>query len=165
MMDFQLDRRGFDSAPGHQCYDIPRFSTTLYDAAPAQERNAVRQLISFSTLRWRSLVTWRGLHSQNEQYGTTASAQSGRSCSSIPALPFTTVLGIQQRCLQHGWLWKGRRRPFPTLAASSFSATILMMRISWASRARLGTMPAAGTAAALLSKNRQVVPLIGSRAS
>jgi hypothetical protein len=64
---FAVSVVAYDSLPGHQCYDIPRFSTTLYDAAPAQERNAVRQLISFSTLRWRSLVTWRGLHSQNER--------------------------------------------------------------------------------------------------
>jgi hypothetical protein len=51
----------YDSLPGHQSYDIPRFSTTLYDAAPIRERNVVRQLIDRSTLHWRSLVTWRGL--------------------------------------------------------------------------------------------------------
>jgi hypothetical protein len=51
----------YDSLPGHQSYDIPRFSTTLYDAAPIRERNVVRQLIDCSTLHWRSLVTWRGL--------------------------------------------------------------------------------------------------------
>jgi hypothetical protein len=39
------------------------------------------------------------------------------------------------------------------------------LRLSSASRARRGTMLAAGTAAGLLSKNRRVVPLIGSRAS
>src|SRR6267142_6918961 len=46
----------YDSLPGHQSYDIPRFSTTLYDAAPIRERNVVRQLIDRSTLHWRSLV-------------------------------------------------------------------------------------------------------------
>jgi len=56
-----------DSAPGHQSYDIPRCSTTLYDAAPVRERNVVRQLTDRSTLHWRSLVTWRGLISQNER--------------------------------------------------------------------------------------------------
>src|SRR5260221_11097108 len=51
----------YDSLPGHHCYDIPRFSTTLHDAAPVRERNVVRQLIDRSTLHGRSLVTWRGL--------------------------------------------------------------------------------------------------------
>jgi hypothetical protein len=60
----------YDSLPGHQSYDIPRCSTTFYDAAPVRERNVVRQLTDRSTLHWRSLVTWRGLISQNERYGT-----------------------------------------------------------------------------------------------
>jgi hypothetical protein len=39
----------------------------MYDAAPVRERNVVRQPIDRSTLHWRSLVTWRGLISQNER--------------------------------------------------------------------------------------------------
>jgi hypothetical protein len=62
----------YDSLPGHQRYDLTRFSTTLYDAAPVRERNAVRQLIDYSTLHWRSLVTWRGLIRKMGVYGTTA---------------------------------------------------------------------------------------------
>jgi len=57
----------YDSLPRHQSYDFLRCSTTLYDAGPVRERNVARQLIDRSTLRWRSLVTWRGLHSQNER--------------------------------------------------------------------------------------------------
>jgi hypothetical protein len=61
----------YDSLPGHQCYDIPRFSTTLYDATPVRERDVVRQLIDRSTLHWRSLVTWRGLIRRMSGYGMT----------------------------------------------------------------------------------------------
>src|SRR5438552_18942497 len=53
-------------------YDILRFSTTLYDAAPVRQRNVARQLIDRSTLHWRSLVTWRGLIRRMGGYGTTA---------------------------------------------------------------------------------------------
>src|SRR3977135_810840 len=61
----------YDSLPGHQCYDIPRFSTTLYDATPVREHNAVLQLIDCSTLDWRSLVTWRGgPFRRMDRYGT-----------------------------------------------------------------------------------------------
>jgi hypothetical protein len=82
-----MDKQGFvvsvvayDSLPGHQRYDLTRFSTTLYDAAPVRERNAVRQLIDCSTLHWQSLVTWRGLIHRMNGYGMAAcGAQSGRS--------------------------------------------------------------------------------------
>jgi hypothetical protein len=53
-----------------QSYDIPRCSTTLYNAAPVRERNVIRQLTDRSTLHWRGLVTWRGLISQNGRYVT-----------------------------------------------------------------------------------------------
>jgi hypothetical protein len=65
----------YDSLPGHQCYDIPRFSTTLYDATPVRERDVIRQLIDRSTLRWRSLVTWRGLIRRMSGYGMVACAK------------------------------------------------------------------------------------------
>ena len=55
-------QRPNESNPLGVCCDIvkPVFSTTLYDAAPVRERDVVRQSIDRSTLRSRSLVTWRG---------------------------------------------------------------------------------------------------------
>jgi len=71
-----------------------RYSATLYNAAPVRERNVVRQLIDRSTLRWRSLVTWRGSFRRMSGYGRTA---HGGVPDDLPDIDLSWIVDAFQR--------------------------------------------------------------------
>ena len=62
----------YDSFPGHQVTIFRDVLRPFMMQLRVRERNVVRQLIDRSTLRWWSLVTWRGSFRRMGGYGTAA---------------------------------------------------------------------------------------------